>query len=235
MRCKIIFAVLAVTLVFVAVPPSFSFTIPGGYREPDRREATEPHHIAMLFYRLAGYRPNFEAWVQETEEYQRLSELEQDYYLEEQMDYLLSYFMNIDTERPIVVNMRTTMSAYSQQHGGFFIEAFRPDLFFSYEYMGNRFAVIPTDIDAYQWYEAAAEELRDIGIELTAETEIQAQIMVIPEAADAREPAMLGEHHHWVISGPVREVQVWTAGGESFLWAAERVGVRANPLLNLYR
>jgi len=224
----------AILCMFVLLPQAHSFS-PLGYSSVERKEATDSFYIAMLFYKLAGYRPNFTSWVEGEEAFQKMTEMEKDHELEERVEYLSDLFRRMEAEAPIIVNTKTQMSSYSMEHGGFFIESFRPDLFFSYEHMGNHFAIIPIDIDSYQWYQVSATDLEGMGMDLTKPHKIDVQILLVPTASEIKKPARLGEFDHWVINAMVKEVQMWSEDGSRLLWVAQKRPGSDNTLLELYK
>ncbi|MBL1146450.1 MAG: hypothetical protein HND56_05620 [Pseudomonadota bacterium] len=224
----------AILCVLTVLPQARAFS-PTGYSSVERKEATEPFYIAMLFYKLIDYRPNFAAWITETPEYKAMPAIEQDMYLDEKVGYFKSLFFDIEENAPIIVNVKTQLSPYSREHGGFFIESFRPDLFFSYEYMGNRFAIIPTDIDSYQWYQVSQTDLEDTGVNFEKSTPIDVQLLLVPSAADSSKPTQLGDFEHWVINATVKEIQIWAPGGGRLLWVAQKSAGQDNTLLELFK
>lgn len=235
MPYKILCGFTAALLCLLMVLPQARAFSPLGYSAVERKEATESFYIAMLFYKLSGYRPNFSSWVEGDEDFKQMPEMEKDFELERRVDFLTDFFRRMEADAPIIVNTKTQLSSYSMEHGGFFIESFRPDLFFSYEYMGNRFAVIPTDIDSYQWYQVNASDLEGMGMDLTKPQKIDVQILLVPTASETKEPAQLGEFQHWIINAIVKEIQVWSEDGSRLLWVAQKRPGTDNTLLELYK
>lgn len=235
MPYKILCGFMAALLCMVMILPQARAFSPLGYSSVERKEATEPFYIAMLFYKLIEYRPNFAAWITETEEYKKMPAIEQDLYLDDQIGYFKDLFSKLEKDAPIIVNIKTQISPYSYEHGGFFLESFRPDLFFSYEYMGNRFAIIPTDIDSYQWYQVSQTDLEDTGLDFSKSTPIDVQLLLVPSAADGKKPSRLGDHEHWVINATVKEIQLWTPDNGRLLWVAQKKTGQDNTLLELYK
>lgn len=224
----------AILCVLTVLPQARAFS-PTGFSSVERKEATEPFYIAMLFYKLIDYRPDFTAWITDMPEYKAMPAIEQDMYLDDQLGYFKNLFFDLGENDPIIVNVKTKISPYSYEHGGFFIESFRPDLFFSYEYMGNRFAIIPTDIDSYQWYQVSQTDLEDTGLDFSKSAPVEVQLLLVPSAADSAKPTKLGDYEHWVINATVKEIQIWTPNSDRLLWVAQKTAGQDNTLLELYK
>ena len=199
-----------------------------------KKKTTEAQYISLLFYKLAeGLKPNFKAWARDSESYLNAKEMYKADALEAEIDFLKYRYRALDKEDPIVVHMKTNISAYSKENGGFYVENFRPDLFFSFEHRGNYFAVITADIESYQWYEAKEEDLSFTGLDLKQTNEVDLQIMLQPERVDSEAPAKLGDNHHWIITASVKEIQMWSKDGR-LLWSGQKAGVD-NKVLDLYK
>jgi len=199
-----------------------------------RKKTTEAQYISLLFYKLVeGLKPPYEMWAKESESYLNSDDMYKNEALLGEIDFLQYRYRSLKKEDPIIVHMTTNISAYSKKNGGFYVENFRPDLFFSFEHRGNHFAVIPADIEAYQWYEAKEQDLNMTGLDLAETNEVDLQIMLVPESADSKAPAKLGDNHHWIITASVKEIQMWSKDGR-LLWSGQKAGVD-NKVLDLYK
>ena len=173
-------------------------------------------HISMLFHKMAGFQPDFETWIENSEEYKKTPKQQRRSYINERLDVLHDYYTRIKTDDPIVVYFRTQVPPYDRENGGFQIQGVKKDMFFGYKHEGGQFAVVPTDALQYQWFtipkENAPSSYTDLGGTAIFHFHLR------PRSIDTSTPYLLDGAPHWLIATEVVEIQMWDQKNKTPLW-----------------
>lgn len=198
-----------------------------------RMSSSKPIHVSMLFHKVGGHDPNLEAWAAQTESYKRAPDKHKPRALKQLTDELKHMYGSINEDTSIVVHVTADIPPYSDHKGGFLIENFNSELFFSYRHLGYNFAVIPIDISSYRWFTVPEELLMQSGMDVTKKNTVNLQLLLTPKSADTKAPAILKKKKHWMLASEIKEIQLWSPEG-NIIWSMKKPK-KDTSLLDLYQ
>lgn len=170
----------------------------------------DARHISMLFHKMAGFQPDFEKWIENSEEYKKTPKQQRRAYMNERLDVLHDYYARIKTDEPIVVYFKTQVPAYDREKGGFQIQGVKKDMFFGYEHEGGHFAVVPTDAVKYEWFTLPETQLSyNTNFDMDRGGTAIFHFHLLPKSIDTSTPYLLDNSPHWLIATEVVEIQMW--------------------------
>jgi hypothetical protein len=199
-----------------------------------------PEHVAMVFYKLTRQIPDFHTWARETQAVKTAPPLAQETVASQKAQELRDAYALLTTEEPIAIETQAQISDYNAKSGGFFIENFTSQTYFSAAFNGQHYALVPRGILDSQWVGVAnAENAKaiDTAAAATPNRVLRLVIYLTPKTADKSSPLMLDGADHWLIETAVKSMTLYDAKGEKILWqsgAATAEGIQKNQLLNLY-
>lgn len=207
----------------------------------DDGEKTPDITVAMVYYKLAGRAPDYNAWAMQTDDYKQAGDLQKSVVLDQEVSSLRSVFSLTTLAEPIVVRQLVTLSEYSPKNGGFSIETFKDDTFFGYSFGGMNYAVVVPDLANYQWQPVDIDPAGVIDLEAQKNNRtLMATLYIRPTMADTRAELPLGDKNYWLISGELQRLTL-SAPGRSKPLLERVIGgstVDAKPneeILNLYQ
>ena len=203
-------------------------------------EASSPGYIALLYYRLTGEKPDFEAWAMASDDYIAANSFDKDLVKREKAVEAERAFHLVTFDEPLVMERQVTLSSYSRAKRGFFVEDFRPDTFFSSSFIGRNYAVVPLDLMDFQWVSVddvkVQRELEDIVRANGGKARIY--VYVTPNFADKQTPLKINNKEYWLLSGRVQRLQIYDHRGKRMLWEGfgkNHVEQQQQEVLDLYK
>lgn len=201
---------------------------------------TSPGYVALLFYRLTGQQPDFDAWAMASDDYSRANGFDKDLVRREKAAEVTRAYHLITYDDPVVVQRPVLLSSYSRSKRGFFVQSFRPDTFFGFDFLGRDYALVPIDLMDFQWVSLETEEdMRRIDAHLRQhEGKAIAYISVVPVSADRERPMPLDGRDYWLLSGRIKRLQLFDATGQHLLWEGvgkEESARHRQQVMDLYR
>ncbi len=239
-RAKAAFVALCITIFTWTGSPGASVAavdIPIGGVAAQQDPVTEPSYIASLFLKISGKQPDFNIWAQETPAYKKAAPEEKLIMLETKAAELESVYNLITLVDPIIVTMNVRLSDYNKTYKGFSIDSFTPNLFFSFKWLDQNYAVVPNAIADRQWLPVPKEYADNFPYHFRG-GEGQIQIKLLPNYADTKAPMMLEGKDHWLILADVSEISLWSWDGRQLLWRSRGKAddqARDKKILDLYR
>lgn len=228
MKKTISYSILAAVVGFLGATPApvGAEGFPAGQQQELRPQVTPPSNIALLFYKLSGKTPDFEAWARNTEAYQSAASFEKSAVQEQQVQLLKNNYSLLTFQEPLVVEMPVTLSEYSAANKGFLVGNFREDTFFSARYNDQSYAVVPVGIIDKQFLKvpdaAVAQAIKDAG--RSEKGKLLTMLLVLsPKYADNASPATLSGESHWLISAEIKKMMLYSAESDVPLWRSEEV------------
>lgn len=208
--------------------------------DTERAVATTPPYVAMLFHRLTGQPPDFDAWAMASDAYGAANSFDKDLVRREKATDALRAYNLITFDDPIIVDVPVRLSSYSRMRQGFLIENFKPDTFYSFSFLGRDYAVVPLDLMDYQWLsfenmpalESLAKKIE------TDQGQAQMQLWVTPVSADKDNPLQLNEKNYWLLSGRVKKLKIYDKSGKQLIWegvSREEAAQNRQHVLDLYK
>lgn len=198
--------------------------------------ATRSVYIAMLYYKLIGQKPDFEAWVESSPAFQNAALHERADMMQSKTAVMREVYDLLTPQEPIVIEIPATISGYSEQQRGFLVTSFNEMTFFNYVYMGQNYAVIPSQISQYLWLKAPPELAAPILRETDNGQNVRMLMTLIPVSADPKPLSMRGRDYHLVMTD-ISAVEIWAKDGTKTVWDSQfnHPASQQNRLLNLYQ
>lgn len=195
--------------------------------------------IAMIYSRLTGTTPDFKKWVMSTKEYAKESDLTKPTYLEEQSAALGHVYSLLTLSDPIAVPFSAKLAPYSKENGGYVVQNFGEDTFFSFSAGGDNYALVPQGLADHAWLSVNDMAAKDIEAALGPTREAYMVIFIQPTFADKAHPIDIDGKTYKLISGKVTNVTIYRVKADrtaTVLWAEntkEYNEKQTNDLLNL--
>jgi len=206
------------------------FALPAAAQDFNTRpDVTDPSYVSMLFRKLSGTPPDFTALARNSDAYKNAPVQARPSVLEEQIRQLRSVYSLMSLQEPIVVETPVKLSAYSKASGGFFVENFESDTFFTVTDGGDSYALVPQGILDRQWMKAG----EDVAQKISA---AEAPVMVLwlsPRFADADRPAVIDGKTYWLIAVDIQKMALYPKNGKAALWASDFGDPNKQNLLRL--
>lgn len=218
-------------------------SLPALNTAPDTQQPVTPAiTVAMVYQKLAGRAPDFNAWATQSDEYLAAPDLQKSIIMEQQASNLKNVFSLTTLAEPIIVADKVMISEYSPKNGGFSIESFSEDKFFPFHFAGNDYAVVVPDLANHQWQPVDIDDAGTIDIAAQRNGRIlTATLFITPMMADIRAPLVIDGKNYWLISGELTRFSITAPGQtkpvlEKNIMTAKAVdGKTSSDLLNLYQ
>jgi len=210
------------------------------YEEPKQSFAsskTDNLTVAILFYRITGQTPDFESWALRTFNYKGNNELEKEAKFNETQAALKSKYSLTSFNEAINVESYVTLKQYSAKGAGFFVQQFNEETFFPYDFNGETYAVIPTDLMDNQWLEMTAEKAAQLKKHMNKKGQLFMRLILTPIQGqrDTKVPLSNGKDN-WLLASKVQDIEIWSPKTKELLWRKNADAFKQrNKLLNLYR
>lgn len=219
-------------LVFVLL---FSLTLPA-LADDAKPAATKSVYIAMLYQRLSGVKPDFEKWIEETSAYRNAALHERVSLMTQKKAELQQVYSLITPAEPVVIDVPVKLTGYSAKKRGFLVPVFSDLTFFSYEYMGQRYALIPNKINEHAWLKTPPELAEDVMRETDNGHKGVITMTLIPRYAD-KKPMTYNGREYRLVMADISKMEIWSKDATRTVWESRPVREKgkANKLINLYQ
>ncbi len=201
--------------------------------------ATSPAYISLLYYRMTGQSPDFEAWAKASDDYVNANSFDKDMVRREKAAEVARAFHLVTYDDPLVVESMVTLSSYSRSKRGFFIESFRPDTFYPMSFLDRNYALVPLDLMDYQWMSVEDESVQQKIEQAIGSKRVAKMFLYLnPTFADKDHPLKMDKKDFWLLSGRVHRLQIFDDRGKELLWEGygrHYVGQKQQELLDLYK
>ena len=193
--------------------------------------------VAMLFHKITGQMPDFTKWAEQSTAYKNASADQQGAVLLNIKNKLQTKFDLMGFDEPINVESYITLRQYRPEAGGFFVNEFKNDTYFTYNFDNEYYAVIPTDLMDYEFIKIAPEKMVEIGDHITPENKLFMRLSLSPLSGDSAEKTRLNNgQENWLLATRVMDIELWSPRDKTLLWRSNEDFYRQkNQLLNLYR
>lgn len=205
-----------VTLAFavmLAATPALAFSTA-------KPAATSPLYIAMLYHKLAGDAPDFTGWTKQWDVYQKTDMADRPALLEKRVGEMTNTFNLMTPSEPIIVQSRIKLSGYSASNQGFLVQNFNDVTFFSYNYMGKRYALIPGGAAKYQWLKAPPNMADAIMRETDNGSAGRVTLTLISMRADPKPLVMNGKPYN-LLMADISKIELWSKDGKTLVWDSQ--------------
>lgn len=217
-----------------------SMPTPGLQADMPPPTPTSSGYIALLYYRMTGQVPDYEAWAMASDDYSKANSFDKDLVRREKAAEAARAYHLVTYDDPIIVEYPVTLSSYSRAKRGFFVENFRPDTFYSFDFIGRNYAVVPLDLMDFQWLsvedEKTQKKIEDL-IKLSG-GKVRMYMYLAPTFADKQTPLKLDNKEYWLLSGRMQKLQIYDPRGKQLLWEGygkSHVEQRQQEVMDLYK
>lgn len=201
---------------------------------------TSSGYIALLYYRMTGQVPDYEAWAMASDDYTKANSFDKDLVRREKAAEAARAYHLVTYDDPIIIEHPATLSSYSRSKRGFFVENFRPDTFYSFDFIGRNYAVVPLDLMDFQWLsvedEKSQKKIEDL-IKMSG-GKVRMYMYLAPTFADKQTPLKLDNKEYWLLSGRMQKLQIYDPRGKQLLWEGygkTHVEQRQQEVMDLYK
>lgn len=209
------------------------------YKQSQVPESIAARQVAMLYGRLAGKVPDFDDWAQQLQLNAPTDDMT---YVPETARSLRTEFDLIGSGDPITVVTPIQLSPYSQANGGYIVDGFKDDTYFSFKFLKSHYAVIAQGLGDRQWM-AADEQQMSLIERAKAEREdgiVLAVIILRPRSADPLGTLALDNIDHYLVSATIDKIQIYAPTSGMPVWESNEerpkdVTETDPELLNLYQ
>lgn len=186
-----------------------------------------PEEVAIAFYKVAGLKPSFASWAEDTQRFHEAPFARRDQVRAEEAERLSRAY---ETYSPATHTLNLSTSAEVE-----LIEEPDPDNslivhhrlrwklsednanFFPYEYRDTLFALVPQKIEDFQEAAITAAQAKNIKSRLGSGRAIPILIQLRALKADASKPVSVYGQDVWVIAAGVAGITLWDKSG-GLLW-----------------
>jgi len=194
-------------------------------------EAIADHKdIVIAFYRTAGYIPNFHKWITEDRLYRTTPLARRKMVYDEEIEKLQSKYMGFDpaedfltikTEARTIISKKVTYGEEEQPETEYFLELSfvkAPEAtFFPYEFMDDKFAVIPKNLQNHLKLKIPEAQYERILRFLGETGKADMTFKLKPVEANIKSPVKLAGGHYWTLMTDIASMALWTDSG-FLLW-----------------
>ena len=193
--------------------------------------------VAMLFHKITGQLPDFSDWAAQSVPYKNADPTEKNMVLSQVMDKLKTKFALMGYDEPIHIESYVTLRQFRPEANGFFVNEFKSDTYFTYNFNNEYYAVIPTDIMDYEFIKLPPEKMAEIAEHITPKNQLFMRLSLTPINGDAKERTRLNNgFENWLLASRVMDIELWSPKDKTLLWRSNEDFYRQkNKLLNLYR
>lgn len=206
-------------------------------KEKFSSKKTDDMTVAILFHKLTGQKPNFESWARKLNKDFEGSDYEKQARISETGRKLEQKFDLTVFDEPIHIEGFATLKQHSKEGGGFFVQEFTKDTFFTYKFNGEYYAVIPTDLMDNQWIEVDIKDMVDFEYHTGGKDQLFMRLTLAPLQADKSQKIPLANgHENWLLATKVLDLEFWSPRDKTLVWRKNDNAAQVkNELLNLYR
>tara|TARA_B100000686_G_scaffold334513_1_gene401867 strand:+ start:1646 stop:2425 length:780 start_codon:yes stop_codon:yes gene_type:complete len=193
--------------------------------------------VAMLFHKITGQSPDFSNWASQSIPYKNADPTEKNMVMSQVMDKLKTKFALMGYDEPVHVESYITLRQFRPEAGGFFVNEFKNDTYFTYSFDDENYAVIPTDIMDYEFIKLSPEKMEEMAQHITNKNQLFMRLSLTPLNGDASEKTRLNNgFENWLMAARVMDIELWSPKDKTLLWRSnEDFYSQKNKLLNLYR
>ena len=199
---------------------------------------TQQSYIALLFHKMTGQEMDFDALVRDTTAYRSAKPKDKGRVFKEKRRSLKEFFSLMRVDDPLYVDLGVQLSKYSNSYHGYFIKGFdNGDVFFTYNFLGEDYAIIPKKIENQQWLKISPEKSVDVESHTHTDKRILDLRMVLkPVFADSKSKFNIQGKDYWLIMADIENVQIWNYQGRELIWEKGMVfSGKTKELMHFYQ
>ena len=191
-------------------------------KEKFSSKKTDDLTVAMLFHKITQQTPDFKEWS---------DRLTKDVFVLEQK------FELTGIDEPIHIETFVTLRQHKKDSGGFFIQQFHEDVFFTFNVGQEYYAAIPTDLTDHQWIKLPEKKIEEFRKHMTDKGQLFMRLSLTPVRGDKTQTVPLANgKDNWLLAARVSDIEFWSPKDKILLWRKNQESAYVkNKLLKLYR
>ncbi|MDP2204793.1 MAG: hypothetical protein Q8K65_00645 [Alphaproteobacteria bacterium] len=231
------FATGFAAVCLLAVLPAFAQWGAGTTGGEYRPRISTAEEVAIVQHVFAADPPSATEWARHSKEYLEANDFDRESVLDVKRREYIEKFRLFAKPETLVIGANIMLSSYSAVNKGFIIESFNDQTFFSYDFAGQKYAVVIPKLMEYQWMSVEpdiAEKLHVLTVGATGR--VRMILEVEPKFAD-KKPIELKGALYRLLAGEVASISIIAPLTGEVLWVRNGPGraekVRGN-MMKLY-
>lgn len=206
---------------FFTIFTSICILCTGGAHAQLLEPATPAKEVAMLFHKIAGIEPDYDAWAKTSQDYVTAVDDSKEEVLKDQAIGLKFEYGAVDPEATDVV-VRTQIAVKvddSKKKKGLILD-FKADgpLFFPYQHIDKNYALIAQNIDLLKFIPLGSLEATYIKNKVSAHGKTYMVLKIRPHRVDASAPTKIFDQYFWPLLGRIASIHLYNRELET-LWS----------------
>lgn len=210
-------AALTAVCLLAAMPAAAQWgagTTGGEYR-PRISTAEE---VAITQHVLSADPPSATEWARHSKEYAAANDFDREAALDLKRREYIEKFRLFSKPEELVIGANVLLSSYSQANKGFIIESFNDQTFFSYEFAGQKYAIVIPKLMEYQWMSVEPDIANKLNVSTVgASGRVRMILEVEPKFAD-KKPIELQGTTYRLLAGEVAAISIISPLTGEVLW-----------------
>ncbi len=170
----------------------------------------------MIFYKYSHQAPDYDAWARASDEYKNAPDFAKEATMQRLSDQLSHVFGLISPSEEILADYPVTLSDYSFDNKGYFIDNLKSDMFIPFSYNGENFAVVPKISWMSKWLAVdgmPAKEIDDLRQKSPSRKDVTLTFSLLPKFASKDGTLTFDGKPYRLISAEIRSLSIYDAKG----------------------
>ncbi len=227
--------ILALTLIFLS-----NSAMAAGFTA-SKDKSLEGKYLAILFHKITGQSMDFDRWARELTKDSKTEGFDKFAEQDKKEEEVRNLYRLLGVNDSVYVDMPVEISKYSLLHKGYFIKSFTDQSIFSYQHLGQNYAIIPQKIKDFQWVPMSRKQSAEVERMIGDERVINMQLKMRPLYGDKSAPMEIEGKGYWLTLAEVEVVSIWNKDESRRIWSSldnvlnSKSGSAGKALIGLYR
>jgi hypothetical protein len=218
------FAAALTTLCLLAALPAAAQWGTGTTGGEYRPRISTAEEVAIVQHVFAADPPSATEWARHSKEYKEANDFDREAVLDVKRREYIEKFRLFAKPETLVIAANIQLSPYSKVNKGFVIESFNDQTFFSYDFAGQKYAIVIPKLMEYQWMSVDPETAEKIkGAVVSGYGKIRMVLEVEPKFAD-KNPIDLQGTTYRLLAGEVATISISALRSDTVLWSRNGPG-----------
>lgn len=189
-----------------------------------RPRLSTAEEVAITQHVLSGDPPSAREWASHTREYKEANDFDREAVLDAKRREYVAKFNMFSKPETLVIGANIQLSAYSEANKGFIVESFDDQTFFSYNFAGQKYAIVIPKLMEYQWLSVDPETAKKISRSTGAyQGRVRLVMEIEPKFADKNPMELRGDTYR-LLAGEVISFSLYGLTSDRTLWARSGSG-----------
>ncbi len=185
-----------------------------------RVSASSAEEVALAFYRTGKIRPNFESWIKKREPYSKTAVARRPKVYTQELERLKISYNSFNPEEDILVvrtlsNVKLSEKKDEKENITYHAKAqfiAAPDVtYFPYDFLGERIALFPYDLDDMLNREISKQQHQYIDKKIKPRDQLKTIIRMRPYEADFTQPHKIDGLDQWAFKTKIASIEFWNS------------------------